>query len=27
VEAFVLRIAAQAAPVDRLIEYVRQGLG
>src|SRR5260221_14660390 len=27
VEAFVLRIAASAAPVDRLIEYVRQGLG
>jgi hypothetical protein len=27
VEAFVLRIAARAAPVDRLIEYVRQGLG
>jgi hypothetical protein len=27
VEAFVLRIAARAAPVDKLIEYVRQGLG
>jgi len=27
VEAFVLRLAAQAAPVDKLIEYVRQGLG
>ena len=27
VEAFVLRIAARAAPVDRLIEYVRQELG
>jgi hypothetical protein len=27
VEAFVLRIAVRAAPVDRLIEYVRQGLG
>ena len=27
VEAFVLRIAARAAPVEKLIEYVRQGLG
>ena len=27
VEAFVLRIAARAAPIDRLIEYVREGLG
>ena len=27
VEAFVLRLAAQAAPIDKLIEYVRQGLG
>jgi len=27
VEAFLLRIAARAAPIDRLIEYVRQGLG
>ena len=27
VEAFVLRLAARAAPVDKLIEYVRQGLG
>ena len=27
VEAFVLRLAAANAPVDRLIAYVRQGLG
>ena len=27
VEAFVLRLAAQAAPIDKLIEYVREGLG
>ena len=27
VEAFVLRAAAQLAPIDRLIQYVRQSLG
>jgi hypothetical protein len=27
IEAFALRLAVRAAPIDRLIEYVREGLG